>query len=169
MKFMSKKVLFLVVMVLAVALMAGCGGGTQAPSGQGEDENVIKIGFVAPMQGDVKTFGESAKKGFELAMEQADYKAGDFTIKTVMVDDRNDATEAVNVADKLISQDQVKAIVGSITSKTTIPISEMANASGVIMVTPTATSEKVTVDNDARKDYIFRACFIDPFHVPATL
>ena len=32
-------------------------------------------------------------------------------------DDKNDATEAVNAANKMITQDQVKAIVGSVTSK----------------------------------------------------
>lgn len=153
----------LLVVVLSLALVVtGCGGqgktGTQGASG----EKVIKIGFIAPLTGDVKTFGESAQKGFDLALEQAGYKAGDFKIEPVKADDRNDATEAVNVATKLITQDGVKAIVGSLTSLTTIPISKFANDNKVVLITGTATSPKVTVDEGKRKEYIFRACFIDP-------
>lgn len=111
----------------------------------------------------MKTFGESVKNAFVLAMEERDYKVGNFKIETVIADDRNQATEAVNVATKLITQDKVNAIVGSVTSKCTIPISEVAQQYGVPMISPTATNPKVTVDKGKRKDYVFRACFIDPF------
>ncbi|MGB9846195.1 MAG: ABC transporter substrate-binding protein, partial [Desulfotomaculales bacterium] len=50
-----------------------------------------------------------------------------------------------------------------VTSKCTIPISKVANDNKVVLVTPTATNPKVTVDEGKRKEYIFRACFIDPF------
>lgn len=150
------------VLVLSVALLvSGCGQNNAGQQGAAGGK-VIKIGFVAPLTGDVKTFGESAKKGFDLALEQAGNKAGDFTIQPVVVDDRNDATEAVNVATKLINEDHVAAIVGSLTSLTTIPISELANSNKVVEISGTATSPKVTVENGKRKDYIFRACFIDP-------
>ncbi|MCG0238437.1 MAG: ABC transporter substrate-binding protein [Firmicutes bacterium] len=150
---------------LALGLLAGCGspqGSSQG--GSGGDGKVIKIGFIAPLTGDVKTFGESARNGFRLALEEAGYKAGEFTIEVVEADDRNDPTEGKNVATRLITQDGVKAIVGSITSKVTIPIAELANERGVVMITPTATSPKVTVDDKGNRwEFVFRACFIDPF------
>lgn len=152
--------LVLMVLLLGLALVvSGCGGKEPAKSG----EKVIKIGFTGPLTGDVKTFGESTKNAFNLAIEQAGGKVGDYKIETVIMDDRNDATEAVNVATKLITQDKVKAIVGSVTSKTTIPVSQVANDNKVVMITSTATNPKVTVDNDKRKEFAFRACFIDPF------
>lgn len=157
----KKRILFLMVLVLGLTLvLAGCGGDNKAAN---TGEKVIKIGFIGPLTGDVKTFGESTKNGFLMALEQAGYKAGDYKIEYVIADDRNDATEAVNVATKLITQDKVKAIVGSVTSKTTIAASHLANDNKVVMITGTGTSPKVTVDNDKRKDFIFRACFIDPF------
>lgn len=160
----SKLFLILSVAILALALIvSGCGGTNEQTQEQGSnDSKVVKIGLMTPLQGDVKTFGESVQKGFELALEEAEYKAGDFTIEKVVVDDRNDATEATNVAGKLVDQDKVAAIVGSVTSKCTIPASAIAQASGVVMISPTATATKVTMDPD-RKDFIFRACFIDPF------
>lgn len=156
----SKWSLVLLVMVMSLALLVtGCGNKEPAKTG----EKVIKIGFTGPLTGDVKTFGESTRNAFELAIEEAGGKVGDFKIEKVIMDDRNDATEAVNVANKLITQDKVKAIVGSVTSKTTIPISQVANENKVVMITSTATNPKVTVDGGKRKEFVFRACFIDPF------
>jgi len=142
-------------------LVSGCGG-DKATQTSADGEKVIKIGLITPLQGDVKTYGESVQKVFELALEEANYKAGEYTIEKVVADDRNDATEATNVATKLIEQDQVAAIVGSVTSKCTIPASSLAQAKGVVMISPSGTAAKVTMDPQ-RKDFIFRACFIDPF------
>lgn len=147
----------LVALVMLLVFVAGCGG---AAGGGGKE---IKVGLIAPLTGDVKTFGESTRNGFELALSQVNYKVGDITIKTVIGDDRNDPTEGVNLATKFITQDKVQAIVGSVTSKVTIPVTEVANQNKVVLVTGTATNEKVTVGEKGRKDYIFRACFIDPF------
>ena len=122
----------------------------------------VKIGLIAPMTGDVKTFGESTKNGFDMAIAEAN-AAGKLKITTVVADDKNDATEGVNAATKEITQDKVNAIVGSVSSKVSIPISEVAQQNKVVQITSTSTNEKVTVDGGKRKDYVFRACFIDPF------
>ncbi|MFZ5644374.1 MAG: ABC transporter substrate-binding protein [Bacillota bacterium] len=159
MRIKSKWFIVMMVLLLSLALVvSGCGGDKKAA-----DDKTVKLGIVAPLTGDVKTFGESTVNGAKLAIEQAGGKAGDYKIEVVTADDRNDATEAVNVATKLISQDKVNVIIGSVTSKTTIPVSQLANQNKVVMVTGTATNEKVTVEDGKRKDYIFRACFIDPF------
>lgn len=121
----------------------------------------FKIGFIGPLTGDVKTFGESTKNAFELAIAEAN--AAGAKITTVITDDKNDPTESANAATKLINQDKVNAIMGSVSSKCTIPDSEIANSNKVILVTPTSTNPQVTVDNGKRKEFVFRACFIDPF------
>ena len=139
-------------------------GSSTSGSGAGSGSKVIKIGLIAPLTGNVKTFGESSKKGFELALEQAGYKAGDYTIEFVAGDDKGDSTEGVNLATRFITQDGVKAIIGSVTSGVTIPVSLVANENKIPMITGTATAEGVTVNEDgSRKPFIFRACFIDPF------
>ncbi len=129
-------------------------------------ENVIKIGLVAPLTGDVKTFGESVKNGFLLAIDEVNATGGinGMQIKFLILDDRNDPTEATNAGSKLINQDGVKFIIGSVSSKCSIPLSEVCQASTAVMITPTSTNPKVTVKDDGtRKTFVFRACFIDPF------
>ena len=151
------------VLISILALGAGCSGGGAAKT--------IKIGLIAPMTGDVKTFGESTKEGFLLALDsiatkkgdKTVYKIGDFTIEYVIADDRNDPTESTNVATKLATQDKVSAIVGSVASKASIAVSKVADANKVVQITPTSTNPDVTVEGGKRKTYIFRACFIDPF------
>jgi len=125
----------------------------------------IKIGLITPLSGDVKTFGESVRNSFLIAVEEANAKGGAAGMKIVPViqDDKNDATEAANVANLLVNQHRVKAIVGSVTSKATIPVSDIIQSAKIPTISPTATNPKVTVADGKRKDYMFRACFIDPF------
>lgn len=125
-------------------------------------KETVKIGLITPLTGDVKTFGESSKNSFMIAIEEYN-KTGKFNIVPVIADDKNDPTEGTNAALKLITQDGVKAIIGPLTSKVSIPVSEIANSKKIPMITGTATNPKVTVSDGKRKPYIFRACFIDPY------
>lgn len=132
----------------------------------GKQDNVIKIGLIAPLTGDVKTFGESTKNGFLLAIEEVNTRGGinGKQIKTFIQDDKNDPTEAQNAGSKLINQDGVKLLIGSVSSKCSIPLAQTCQDASAVMITPTSTNPKVTVrDDGSRKDFIFRACFIDPF------
>jgi branched-chain amino acid transport system substrate-binding protein len=142
--------------VLCAGLFQGC----KPPSGK-----EMKIGLITPLSGDVKTFGESVKNAFEIAVEEANASGGvaGMKVAVVIVDDRNDPTEASNAANLLINQQGVKAIVGSVTSKTTIPVSDLAQSFRIPTITGTATNPKVTVADGKRKDYMFRACYTDSF------
>jgi branched-chain amino acid transport system substrate-binding protein len=125
----------------------------------------IRIGLITPLSGDVKTYGESVRNSFRIAVEEANARGGAAGMKIVpvIVDDRNDPTEAANAANLLVNQHRVKAIVGAVTSKAAIPVSDIIQAAKIPTITPTATNPKVTVADGKRKDYMFRACFIDPF------
>lgn len=122
----------------------------------------VKIGLIAPLTGDVKTFGESSKNAFLIAIEEYS-KKGKYMIEPIIVDDKNDPTEGTNAALKIITQNRVAAFVGPLTSKVALPVSEIANTNKVLMITGTATNPKVTVHDGKRKGYVFRACYIDPF------
>ncbi len=144
---------------------AAAPAGTSAPAAAAPasgNKVSVKIGLSTPLSGDVKTFGESTKNAFDLAVAEAN-AAGKVAVTTAVVDDKGDPTEGVNGVTKLINQDKIQALVGSVTSKVTIPVSETAQAAKIPMITSTSTNPKVTVDGGKRKDFIFRACFIDPF------
>jgi branched-chain amino acid transport system substrate-binding protein len=133
-----------------------------APAAAGD----LKIAVLAPLSGPVPTFGVMTRDGALLAIEEWNAKGGVNGRKIVPVveDSQCTADPAVNAANKVIDQDKVKFIVGEVCSKASIPVSEIANAKKVIQISPTSTNTDVTVTKDGKtKDYIFRACFIDPF------
>jgi branched-chain amino acid transport system substrate-binding protein len=54
--------------------------------------------------------------------------------------------------------------VGEVCSSASIPISEIAEANQVLQISPTSTNPAVTINEDgSNKEYVFRACFLDPF------
>lgn len=149
---MMHRVLFV---LIAVVIVMSCGG-----------SEAIRIGLVVPLTGDVKTFGESTRNGAMLAFDEANAAGGvgGRRIQVIAADDKNDPTEASNAGAKLIDMDRVVAILGSVSSKCSAPLSDKCQWAKIPMITPTSTNPKITVAEDGRrKEFVFRACFIDPF------
>lgn len=121
-------------------------------------EDVIKIGVSEPMTGAFAAGGELEMQGFRLAHEQRPTVLGK-NVELVLVDNKSDKVEAATAVTKLIERDDVVAVLGSYSSGLSIPGGEVSNKAGIPMVTATATNPLVTLG----KDYVFRACFIDPF------
>jgi len=132
----------------------------------GAGSKAVKIAILAPLSGDVATFGQSTRDGAMLAIEEWNAKGGvdGNTIEVVVEDSQCSAEAAVSAANKVIDQDGVKFIIGEVCSSASIPISEIAAAKGVLQISPTSTNPTVTVNEDGTtKETVFRACFIDPF------
>jgi len=154
------KIFRIVGLVVVVSLLVGMVGAAFA------DEPTVKMAILAPMSGDVGTFGASTKNGAEMAFEEWNAQGGvnGAQIEWVVGDTRCDPQEARNAANKVIDQDGVQYIVGAVCSSSSIPISDVANPKGVLQMSPTSTNRQVTLDQDGNvKPYTFRACFIDPF------
>jgi branched-chain amino acid transport system substrate-binding protein len=152
----------LILTLLATAFIA-CGKGEAAAPKAAKE---VKVAILAPLSGPVPTFGVSTRDGALLAIEEWNAKGGVLGMKIVPVVEDSQCTPdpAVNAANKVIDVDGVHYIVGEVCSKASIPVSEIANAKGVIQMSPTSTNPSVTVDASGKtKDYIFRACFIDPW------
>jgi branched-chain amino acid transport system substrate-binding protein len=149
----------IVCLLLLVSMFASaCGGAT----GSGE----IKVAILAPLSGPVPTFGVMTRDGALLAIDEWNAKGGVLgkKITPIVEDSQCTPDPAVNAANKVIDQDKVHYIVGEVCSKASIPVTEIANAKGVLQISPTSTNPDVTVNADGTtKPYIFRACFIDPF------
>jgi len=121
----------------------------------------VKIGIIAPISGEAATFGESTANGAKLYFDQVNAAGGVEGMKIVyfVEDDKGDPTEGANAYSKLIDQNKVSAIVGTVMSKVSLAGAPIAQNKGVPMISPTSTNPAVTLVGN----YIFRACFIDPF------
>jgi branched-chain amino acid transport system substrate-binding protein len=145
---------------MIVAMLLSACGGAAAPAGD------LKLAVLAPLSGPVPTFGVMTRDGALMAIEEWNAKGGVNGQKIVPIVEDSQCTPdpAVNATNKVIDQDKVHYIIGEVCSKASIPMSEIANAKKVVQISPTSTNPSVTVGADGKvKDYIFRACFIDPF------
>jgi branched-chain amino acid transport system substrate-binding protein len=127
----------------------------------GKNSKEIIIGGVAPVTGEAATFGASTKNGFDLAIEEWNAKGGILgkQLKLAFGDDKGDPAEGATVFTKLIQQDKAVAVLGPVMSKVALAGAPICQAAQIPMMASTATNPKVTQVGD----YVFRACFIDPF------
>ena len=121
----------------------------------------IKVGGVAPATGEAATFGASTKNGMDMALAEWNAKGGVLTkpVKMSFADDKGDPAEAATVWTKLIEQDKVCAVIGTVMSKCSLAGAPISQSSKIPMIATSSTNPKVTLVGD----YVFRVCFIDPF------
>ena len=126
----------------------------------------IKVAILAPLSGPVPTFGASTRDGALFAIDEWNARGGVLgrQIQAIVEDSQCTPDPAVNAANKVIGQDQVGFIIGEVCSSASIPISDIAEESQVLQISPTSTNPQVTKTQAGEtKEYVFRACFIDPF------
>lgn len=152
---MKKNVLLSLAFALAVACALSFAGCAKADTG------TIKIGGIYPLSGGVAVYGVEAKNGVEMAVEEINAAGGidGRMVELIAEDDEGNPEKTVNAYKKLTAKDQVKIIIGSLTSGCTQAITSLAQAQKVVVVAPAATMASIT---DAG-NFIFRVCFIDPF------
>ncbi len=175
---MSKKLYFLMAVLLLAAMMVavvGCGDGPAADSGddagtgdevEGDvediviDEDAIVIGGIFPLTGAIATYGQSSKNAVELALAEINEAGGVLgkEVQVVFLDNKSTAPESALAAEKLIGEGVV-AILGPVASSNSLAAAPVAQEAGIVLFSPTSTNPDVTLVGD----YIFRACFLDPF------
>ncbi|HXG16015.1 MAG TPA: ABC transporter substrate-binding protein [Calidithermus sp.] len=109
-------------------------------------QDVIKIGFFAPLTGFAAADGASARHSAEIAVEEINAAGGvrGRKVELVIYDDRHDSKEAVALANKLVERDGVIGVVSgsySMPSRVTAPIFAKA---GLPMVVAYAVHPDVT-------------------------
>ena len=142
------------------AMPPGCDR-DRSDGGSTSSSSEILIGHYASMTGDTATFGVSADEGIRLAMAEINAAGGVLgkPVRVITEDDRSNNDEAKTAVQKLINRDKVVALLGEIASSRSIAGAPVAQEAEIPMLTPGSTNPKVTEVGD----YIFRACFIDPF------
>lgn len=151
------------VATLSTALLAGCGGEKKDSAAANADKYVIGASF--ELTGNVANYGKSTLSGLKLAVDQVN-KAGGVNGKQLIVvesDNKSEPAESGNSVTKLITQDKVVAVVGPATSGCVFAATPVVTSNKVPLIAPCATAPAITVDNGQVKEFIFRACFIDPF------
>ena len=131
-------------------------------------ETIIKVGINAPMTGDIPKVGEGSKYAALMWLEDIEKAGGlevggkKYKVELVVEDNESKAESAVKANTKMITQDDVLAIIGPQSSKQAVPAGEVANKYKTVMISPWSTNPNTTLD----RPYVFRGCFLDPFQGP---
>ncbi len=121
-------------------LLAGCG---QAAS----QNKVIKIGCAAPLTGDQAQLGIDTCQGVRFAVEQANEKGigvPGFKLEALSLDDQHNPAQAVNVAKKFVSDNDVIAVVGHFNSSCTKPASAVYHEARIVSITAASTNPELS-------------------------
>ena len=146
-----------------ICMLIGCGDNKQ--------QDTIKVGLIVELTGDMPGVGASSKNAAQLAVNEQNSAGGisiggkPYQIELVVEDNASKAEQSVAAVNKLITQDNVLAIVGPNASLGAIPAAEIAEYNKTLLITPWSTNPKTTLDTTTgkSKDYVFRACYTDPF------
>lgn len=151
---MKKFLAVLLTLCLAIAC-AACGSSVSEESetstaqsspetddvSQDSSEEVV-IGLSVPLTGALAESGEQAIKAADLAIEMINANGGvnGKTVRYEVLDDKNDPTEAALVAQRFLENEEITAVIGSLTSGTTLAVLPIYEESGMPVICPTGNS-----------------------------
>ncbi len=159
---MKKVIALLLVLVMALGLVA-CGGNKS-------NSTVFKLGGVGPLTGGAAIYGNAAKNGAQIAVDEINALGGDIQFELKYEDDAHDAEKSVNAYNALMDWG-MQIFLGSVTSTPGVATAAESVNDGIFYLTPSASSTDVlggvadpitgTVSIE-RRNNVFQLCFMDP-------
>lgn len=133
-----KKTYIIFCFILIISLISGC-----------SNKNPINIAYIADLTGELSELGVSGMYGAEMALKEIN-KAGGINgreLKMIIVDDKNNPEESVNLINELIDKD-IKGIIGPLTSAIAEYTVPLINKSELLMISPTVSTELLSAQDD---------------------
>ena len=105
----------------------------------------IKLAVAGPFSGPLTQYGEMVEAGVAVAVKRINESGGanGRMLELIKMDDSCEPKQAVVVANRIVSNN-IRFVVGHVCSGSTIPAADVYENEGVIMITPSATSPKLT-------------------------
>jgi branched-chain amino acid transport system substrate-binding protein len=139
---------------LVAASLAACGGNSL--SGESDDGgNSVKIGLVVPASGVYEPLGTDMTNGFQLYLDEHDGQLGGKDVEVVKADEGEGPDTGVPAVNKVITQDQVSAVVGIVNSATALGVKEQVTQAKVPLIIANAGANDVADGSD----YVWRTSF----------
>ncbi len=134
----------------------------------------VKIGVVQGLSGPpaIVDFGESYLQGIKLAIKEYNGRGGykGKPVELIIYDDEANPQRAVELVTRLISQDKVPVIIGTVSSGNVLAFMHLNQQNKVpLMAGPSIASPITTRFKDQPKNYIFRCSMVEEFQVNALL
>lgn len=122
---------------MTAAMLAGCGN---KGSGSTEDLDEVTLAVVGPQTGDNAEFGKSMKTAAQIAVDEWNEKGGVLgkKIKLVDYDDANSSEQAASIAEKIVGDETISAVLGHFSSGVAMTAAEVYQEAGIALVNGSA-------------------------------
>jgi branched-chain amino acid transport system substrate-binding protein len=139
---MKKSIVFGIVAVVVILIAAATLFITTSTT-TGEP---VKIGFIAPLTGSLAEHGLDMKQAAMLAVEEINSKGGILgrKIELIIEDTACKADLAVSAVQKMITQDNVYAVVGEYCSTVTLAVQPLIMENKKLLLVPVSVATKIT-------------------------
>ena len=131
---------------------------TEAVSEKTEEKGKNKLAYFFPLTGDQMQYGLMLQRGAELALELYNEEHGTSYVAEFH-DDKGDATEAVNVANKIVADPTVIAGLGSYSSSCAMAAAPVFEEAKMLLLSPNASH----VDFPAMGEFMFSCVIIQKY------
>ncbi len=130
----GRKIVKFGALVLCLAMMLSFGVGCSS----GSDE--IVFAFVGPLTGDFAEYGQSMKAAAQIAIDEWNANGGVLgkQISLVEFDDANSSEQAASVAERIVGDDSIVAVIGHFSSGVAMTAAEIYQEAGIALVNGTA-------------------------------
>ena len=154
-------------------VVAGCSRDSGGGSAQ-EEKKTVKIGVIAPLTGNLSELGLGIKNSVDLAVRQANEKGTvpGYEVVLAAEDDAADPATGANAANKLASDPQVAAVVGTLNSSVAQSVAPVLSKANITQVSPANTNPTLTrgpkPDTDPKRIWptYFRTATTDTYQGP---
>ena len=134
----ARRTALLGVLALTGVVAAACGGSSSASSAS--DCPQVAIGFMGPLTGGDGALGRFSRNGAEVAVREYDAQHPGCQVGLVSFDSQGNADYAVNLADQIVADPEIVALVGPTFSGETAAAMPTFEAAGLPVVTASATN-----------------------------
>jgi branched-chain amino acid transport system substrate-binding protein len=124
-------------------------------------EPEIEIGALLPLSGSTAAYGENARSGIDLAVEEINDAGGinGVKVRVIYMDTKAMTDVGVTAFEQLIEDRSISAVIGPMSSSVTLAVAPLAEAERVVLVSPSASNPEITTAGG----YIFRTCLSDQY------
>ncbi|WP_017380689.1 ABC transporter substrate-binding protein [Paenisporosarcina sp. TG-14] len=159
---------YLLISIFMLITLAACGNDTKTTNddtGEKTDGPVsAKIGVISYLTGPGAAYGEAITNGFNLALEEINEK-GDVEIELVIEDSAGKQEQALTVSQKLMSDDEIIAILGPTLSTEMNVVAPEADLNGIPIMGTSTTAAGIP----QLGEYVFRNSIPESLAIPAAL
>jgi len=99
---------------------------TMGASAIAQDKGTLKVGGLATLEGAFTVLGEDSMRGIEVALEEAGYAAGGYTIELIKASSDASPDSAIRAARKLVEQDEVAVLIGPLSGSEGLAMKDYA-------------------------------------------